>query len=300
MIDNGNINIQNLKKLNILELNDLAKKIRSRIISVLSKNGGHLSSNLGIVDLTIALHYVFNSPIDKFIFDTSHQTYTHKILTNRNKKFDTLRQLHGISGFSHPDESIHDHFFSGHAGSALSIALGLAKAKDFDNKNDDYIIPILGDASFTCGLTLEALNNLPNNLKKFILVLNDNKMAISQNVGNIKNICSRLINNPIANNFYYEIIQYLEKIPHFGKFLAKQAKKITGSIKNLVSPAIFFEHFGLSYIGPIDGHDIKKLINVFEKAKSNNYNTPVIIHVLTTKGKGLPIAIENPTPYHGV
>jgi 1-deoxy-D-xylulose-5-phosphate synthase len=287
----------NLKTLNIEKLNVLSYQIRKKIISVLSKNGGHLSSNLGIVDLTIALHYVFNSPLDKFIFDTSHQTYTHKILTNRSEKFHTLRQYMGISGFAHPEESEHDHYYSGHAGTALSIGLGLAKNRDCE-KRAEHILPILGDASFTCGLTLEALNNMPSDLTKFILVLNDNKMAISQNVGNIKNILSRLINNPKANNFYNEIFEFLKKIPSLGPRLAKNAKKVKESIKNLVSPAAFFEHFGLSYIGPIDGHDIEKMVDTFEKAK--NSNMPVIIHVLTTKGKGMPLAIQNPTPYHGV
>lgn len=252
---------QNLSELTLAELETLAAEIRSRIIEVLSINGGHLSSNLGIVELTIALHRVFHSPKDKFIFDVSHQTYPHKLLTGRNGKFDQIRKYKGLCGFSHPQESEHDHFFAGHAGTAFSLALGVAKARDL-NGGDEYVLPILGDASLTCGLTLEALNNVPKNLNRFIAILNDNEMSISKNVGNIKNI--------------------LSKIP---------------ALKHLVSPVPFFEEFNLSYVGPIDGHDIAKLIETFESLK--NATRPTLVHVLTVKGKGMPIAIANPTPYHG-
>jgi 1-deoxy-D-xylulose-5-phosphate synthase len=288
---------KDLKNLNLKELNQLSQEIRDRIIKVLSVNGGHLSSNLGIVELTIALHFVFDSPYDKFLFDTSHQTYTHKILTGRNKNFNTLRQFNGISGFSHPEESIHDHFFAGHAGATFSTSLGLAKTRDF-SKEENHIIPILGDASFTCGLTFEALNNIPKSLKNFIIILNDNKMAISKNVGNVKNILSRLINSPTCNKFYKEILKKLSKVPKCGTVLAHQGQKITESIKNLVSPATFFEQFGLSYVGPIDGHNIKKLIGVMDALKFRK--NPVIIHTITTKGFGLSAAKDNPTSYHGV
>jgi 1-deoxy-D-xylulose-5-phosphate synthase len=286
-----------IKALSPEELDILADQIRERILHVLSKNGGHLSSNLGVVELTTALHYVFNSPIDKFIFDTSHQTYTHKIITGRNKDFSTLRQFKGICGFAHPEESKHDHFYSGHAGTSLSTAIGLVKNRDFE-KRDEHIISVIGDASLTCGLTLEALNNLPKDLKKFIVILNDNKMAISKNVGHMKNILSRLINSPISNKIYQEIQILLSKIPTYGEKLAKQGQIVKESIKHLVSQANFFEHFGLSYIGPIDGHDIKKLISVLKHVKE--MDIPTIIHVVTTKGKGLQIATQNPTPYHGV
>ena len=288
---------QDLALFNLEDLKNLSTEIRKRIIKVLSTNGGHLSSNLGIVELTIALHRSFDSPFDKFIYDTSHQIYTHKILTGRNKKFDTLRQFKGLCGFSHPLESIHDHFYCGHAGATFSLALGLAKNRDI-NKENYNIIPILGDGSFTCGLTLEALNNIPNDLKRFIVILNDNNMAISKNVGNIKNILSRLINNPKTTKLYLEIEKRLSKIPNIGKILAEQGQKIKESIKNLVSSASFFEHFGLSYIGPIDGHDIKKLIDTFSLLQ--NLEKPVIVHVITTKGKGLIAAKKNPTSYHGV
>ena len=271
-------NPKDIKHLTLDELDILASEIRKRIIEVLSTNGGHLASNLGIVELTLALHFVFNSPYDKFIFDVSHQAYTHKLLTGRNKDFDSLRQFKGLCGFSNPNESIHDHFYAGHAGTALSLGLGLIKNRDFFNK-DEYVIPVIGDGTLSCGLVLEALNNISQDMKKFIVILNDNKMSISKNVGNIKNILSRLLSNPRSNKLYLEIQTLLEKIPNVGKGLAKQGQKFTQSIKNLVSPASFFEHFNLSYIGPIDGHNLKKLIDTFEATKK--INKPVIIHDLT-------------------
>ena len=278
------------------ELYVLSEEVRSRILEVLAQNGGHLASNLGIVELTIALHYCFSSPDDAFIFDTSHQTYAHKLLTGRQEQFTTLRQHKGISGFASPVESPHDHFFSGHAGTALSLALGMAQTR----KNiEQHVIPILGDASFTCGLILEALNHIPKNLQRFLIILNDNNMAISYTVGNIRNILSRFINNPTANKAYHEVLSLIEKIPALGPILASQGKKIKESVKNLINNAAsFFEHFGLAYIGPIDGHDIRKMIDTFSKLK--NINQPTLVHVITKKGKGLDEAEANPTPYHGV
>lgn len=288
---------QNLSGLSLAELEALAAEIRTRIIEILSVNGGHLSSNLGIVELTIALHRVFDSPRDKFIFDVSHQTYPHKLLTGRNDRFDKIRKYKGLCGFSHPKESEHDHFFAGHAGTALSLALGVAKTRDLE-RGEEHILPILGDASLTCGLTLEALNNIPKNMGRFIAILNDNAMSISQNVGNIKYILSRLLSNPLSNRVYQEIQSALAKVPGYGSTLEKLGQKMTESMKNLVSPATFFEEFNLSYVGPIDGHDIGKLIETLEALK--NTTRPVLLHVMTVKGKGMPIAIANPTPYHGV
>ncbi len=287
---------QNLSELTLAELEELATEIRSRIIEVLSTNGGHLSSNLGIVELSIALHRVFDSPKDKFIFDVSHQTYPHKLLTGRGNRFHQIRKYKGLCGFSHPKESEHDHFFAGHAGTAFSLALGVAKTRDL-NEGQEHVLPILGDASLTCGLTLEALNNIPKHLGRFIAVLNDNAMSISQNVGNIKHILSRLLSNPLSNRIYQEIQGLVAKVPGYGSKLEKFSQKMTESLKNLVSPATFFEEFNLSYIGPIDGHDIGKLIETFESLKGGT--RPVLVHVMTVKGKGMPIAIANPTPYHG-
>lgn len=285
-----------LKDLSFAELHELAGEIRQRILEVLSINGGHLSSNLGIVELTIALHRVFDSPKDQFIFDVSHQTYPHKILTGRNNRFSQIRKYKGLCGFCHPKESIHDRFYAGHAGTAFSLGLGVAQSRDLTG-GDHYVLPILGDASLTCGLTLEALNNVPKKLPRFIAILNDNARSISENVGNIKNILSRFLNNPVSNRLYQEIKELLEKIPTCGKTLGQFGQKLTESFKNLVSPAPFFEEFGLSYVGPIDGHDLPKLISTLEALKDSS--RPVLLHVLTVKGKGMPIAIANPTPYHG-
>ncbi len=285
-----------LKKLEIGELDDLASEIRQTIIDVLSINGGHLGSNLGIVELTIALHYVFRSPEDRFIFDVSHQSYPHKLLTGRAEFFPSIRQFKGLCGFSHPKESPHDHFYAGHAGTALSLGLGVAKNRDL-SKRSEYILPILGDASLTCGLTLEALNNIPKDLKRFLVILNDNNMAISYNVGAITNILSRLLNNPTSNWIYQELDHLLSKIPNLGPTLAKQGHKVKESLKNLVSTAPFFEQFGLAYVGPIDGHNIPKLIDVLEDLK--DISQPTILHVMTVKGKGMDTAIQNPITYHG-
>jgi 1-deoxy-D-xylulose-5-phosphate synthase len=286
-----------IKNLSIKDLNLLSCEIRNRIINVLSKNGGHLASNLGVVELSIAMHYVFNSPVDKFLFDVSHQTYTHKILTNRNKNFDTIRKFKGLCGFSNPEESNHDHFFQGHAGTSVSLSLGLAKKRDLLNQNE-HILPLIGDASLTCGLTLEALNNIDKNLKNFIIILNDNDMSISKNVGNIKNILRKILSNPKANKFYLDLQNLISKIPTLGKKIVKQNESIIDTLKKFVTPAAFFDHFNLSYTGPIDGHDIKKLIDTFNNIK--NSDKPIVMHVVTTKGKGMEKAILNPTSYHGV
>lgn len=289
-------NPADMKHLPLCDLQKLAVEIRQRIIEVLSINGGHLASNLGVVELTIALHKVFSSPEDKFIWDVSHQTYVHKLLTGRNDRFHQIRQFKGLCGFSHPKESNHDHFHAGHAGTALSLALGVAKNRDL-TKRQEYIIPIIGDASLTCGLSLEALNNISRGLKRFILILNDNAMSISKNVGAITHILSRLLSNPTTNKIYQELDTIVSKIPSYGSTLSHQGHKITESLKNLVSPAAFFEQYGLSYIGPIDGHDIKKIVDTLEGVKDSQW--PVVIHVLTRKGEGMPEAMNNPVSYHG-
>lgn len=287
---------EQLKKLNIQELCELATEARQKIIEVMSVNGGHLASNLGSVELTVALHKVFNSPQDKLIWDVSHQTYTHKLLTGRYDRFSTIRQFKGLCGFSYPKESEHDHFQAGHAGTALSLALGVAKNRDLTQRQD-YVIPIIGDATLTCGMSLEALNNIHRDLKRFIVILNDNEMSISKNVGAITNILSRLICNPTLNRIHQEVDTFVSKIPTVGTMLSNQGHRLTESLKNLVSPAVFFEQYGLSYIGPIDGHDIKKLVEVLEKVKDSNW--PIILHVLTNKGHGMEMATSNPVTYHG-
>lgn len=285
-----------LKTMSLEELEALARELRQRIIDVLAINGGHLASNLGTVELTVALHKVFHSPEDKFIFDVSHQTYPHKLLTGRYGRFDKIRQFRGLCGFAHPKESPHDHFFAGHAGTALSLALGVAKNRDLTGRKE-HILPILGDASLTCGLTLEALNNVPKGLERFIVVLNDNRMSISHNVGAMTHILSRFINNPRSNKIYQEIEKLLSRIPGYGKALANHGVRLKESVKNLVSTAPFFEQFNLAYVGPVDGHDIGKLVSTLEHLKEATQ--PVLLHVLTIKGKGMESAANNPITYHG-
>lgn len=235
------------------ELKTLAAEIRTRIIEVVSVTGGHLASNLGVVELTLGLHKIFDAPSDKLIWDTSHQIYTHKLLTGRKERFHTLRQFKGVAGFSHPHESPYDHFFGGHAGNALSTALGVAKRRDLCGK-EEYIIPIISDGDLSCGLTLEAFNNIPKDLKRFIIILNDNNMFISSAMGHLSHMLSR-------------------------------------------HPEGFFNRFGLHYAGPIDGHDIPTLLTTLESAK--HCQNPVLIHVRTRKGEGLPEALQDPNCYHG-
>lgn len=285
-----------VKALSREELLELAKEIKARIIEVMSVNGGHLASNLGTIELTLALHKVFDSPTDKFIWDVSHQVYTHKIVTGRNDTFHTIRKYRGLCGFSNPKESPHDHFYAGHAGTALSLALGLAKQRDLLGE-DHTIIPIIGDATLTCGMSLEALNNCSSSLKKTILILNDNEMSISKNVGAITQILSRMISNPTVDKLYHDVDGLVKKIPNYGDRLSKHGHKITESLKNLVSPAAFFEQYGFTYMGPYDGHDLQGLIELFEGIK--DLDRPVLVHILTKKGNGMDEAINNPVSYHG-
>lgn len=285
-----------LKKLTFQELNQLASQIRKRIIDVMSINGGHLGSNLGSIELTLALHKVFDSPVDKFIWDVSHQTYTHKIITGRNAQFDKIRQHKGLCGFGCPKESPHDHFYAGHAGTALSLALGVAKNRDLSGRKE-HVIPIIGDATLTCGMSLEALNNISRHLERFVVILNDNNMSISKNVGAITHILSRILSNPTTNKLIHDLESIVAKIPTVGASLSRHGHKLTESMKHLVSPAAFFEQYHLSYIGPVDGHDIKKMVEIFEGLKDIAW--PVIVHVMTNKGHGMDEAIKNPVSYHG-
>ena len=293
---NSILNPSYIKDFSTKELENLSQNIRERIIEVMACNGGHLASGLGAVELTIALHKVFNTPQDKLIWDVGHQTYPHKILTGRNKAFSQVRKYKGPCGFTHPKESPYDHFHAGHAGPALSQALGVAKTRELLG-NDEYIIPIIGDATLTCGLAHEALNNVSKDLKKFIIILNDNAMSISKNVGAITHILGQVINNPTTKHLYHELERLLEKIPNLGQTIKKQTRKIAESVKTFISPASFFEQYGLSYHGPVDGHDLAALIEMFERVK--NSDLPVIIHINTIKGYGLDIAEKNPIKWHG-
>ncbi|MBB64539.1 MAG: 1-deoxy-D-xylulose-5-phosphate synthase [Waddliaceae bacterium] len=285
-----------LKELTMEELYLLSDQVRQRIIDVMAANGGHLGSNLGTVELSIALHRVFSSPKDKLIWDVSHQTYTHKILTGRDQAFPSIRKSNGLCGFSEPRESAHDHFNAGHAGTALSLALGCARARDLSG-GDEHLISIVGDATFTCGMSLEALNNLSRDLKRFVVILNDNEMSISKNVGAMTRILSSLLNNPTTNLINQEIQTLLSKIPGYGDLLVEKERRFSESLKNMVSPSAFFEHFGLSYVGPIDGHNLQQMITVLEQVQDSPM--PIIIHCLTKKGNGIPYALKDKVTWHG-
>ena len=285
-----------LKGLNPEELELLASEIRQRIITATSQNGGHVGPNLGVVELTIALHLAFDSPNDSFLWDVSHQGYVHKLLTGRNdSRFDKIRNTGGYSGFLSHEESIHDSFGAGHAGTALSAALGMCAARDLQNESN-HVVAIAGDAAFTCGITLEALNNIATTTKKFILVINDNKWSIAKNVGAFSKYFNELITNPIYTKFHQEAENFLKQFPggsSFMRFISK-AKRDT---KDLLAPSSIFEKLGLRYLGPIDGHDISSLTKFFEFAKQSD--EPVVLHVLTQKGKGFPAAMQEPEKWHG-
>lgn len=294
------MNIQDphfLKTMSIDELENLSSSIREFIIKSVSNTGGHLSSNLGIVELTIALHTVFNAPIDKFLFDVGHQSYTHKILTGRANKFDSLRQFNGLSGFQKRSESIYDAWEAGHSSTALSAAVGMAMARDIDQQ-DYQVIPIIGDAAMVGGASLEALNHLGSTHSKVIIILNDNQMSISKNVGGVNNFLSELRTSMAYNKAKQEYKEMLSHIP-LGKPLYKMSSKFKESLKhNLITDTIFTE-FGVDYLGPIDGHDFKDLFRALGKAK--NSTRSIVVHVLTKKGKGYPYA-ENDVEgkWHGI
>ncbi|MDP8215936.1 MAG: 1-deoxy-D-xylulose-5-phosphate synthase [Candidatus Kaelpia imicola] len=283
-----------LKELAQDELGCLADEIRELIISVVSKNGGHLSSNLGAVELTLALHYVFDSPKDKLIWDVGHQCYTHKIITGRKNRFFSIRQFEGISGFPSPSESSHDHFISGHGSTAISAALGFACGRDMAQE-EGKVIAVVGDASLVGGMAFEALNYLGHIQKDLLIILNDNEWAISKTVGALSKHLNRVIADPLYNKVGSEIEKLLLKLPK-GDFALRAVKKIEESLKNLLVPGIIFEELGIKYIGPIDGHDLNELISTFKNIKS--FNKPVLVHLLTKKGKGYAYSEKEPELFH--
>ena len=285
-----------LKNLSDEDLSTLAEEIRHRIIKVTSNNGGHVGPNLGVVELTLALHLAFDSPTDKFCWDVSHQGYVHKLLTGRNNKlFDDIRKDNGLSGFLNIFESPHDSFGAGHAGTALSSALGMCVARDLQQK-DNHVVAIAGDAAFTCGITLEALNNIACTTKKFILILNDNEWSIAKNVGALSKYFNELITNPVYTRIHKEAESFLSNLP-LGKSFMKFISKAKRDTKELLAPSSIFEKLGIRYLGPIDGHDIQGLVQFFEFAKKSN--EPIVLHLLTQKGKGFPVALEEPEKWHG-
>lgn len=278
------------------DLPALADEIRTRIIETTSRNGGHVGPNLGVVELTIALHRIFHTPKDRFCFDVAHQGYVHKLLTGRNDaRFDKIRLSEGLSGFLSRSESEHDAFGAGHAGTALSAALGMATARDLRG-SDENIVALCGDAAFTCGITMEALNNVANSTKRLVIILNDNKWSIAKNVGALPRYFNELITNPVYNRLNDDIESFLEKVPG-GKSIIKFGSKWKRETKDFFVSSSIFETYGIRYIGPIDGHDMKQLEHYLEFAK--NAEQPVLLHILTEKGRGYDVAINNPERFHG-
>ena len=287
-----------VKKLTAEECGKLAVEIRQTIIDTVSKQGGHLASNLGNVELTIALHRAFNSPTDKLIFDVGHQTYTHKLLTGRQELFATLRSYHGMSGFPCREESEHDLFDTGHSSTAISMALGLARARDLRGE-DYYVVAVVGDGALTGGMCYEAMNDAGNGQGRLIVILNDNEMSISPNVGALSGYFKHLRASASWYGNKKRIRRDLERIPLIGKPLAGLMEKAKDMVKSVVTEGEMFEALGFRYLGPFDGHNIEEMTHVFEEAKQVT-DTPLLIHVITKKGNGYDLAERQPEKFHGV
>ena len=285
-----------VKLLTSEQLTTLAQEIREELIAVLSKTGGHLGPNLGVVELTLALHRVFDSPKDRFVWDVSHQVYVHKLLTGRRQTFSKIRQTGGPMGFAFRAESPYDCYGAGHAGTALSAALGMAAARDKAG-TDEHVVCVLGDAALTNGITYEALNNIAHSTKRLIVVLNDNEWSIAKNVGAIAGYLNRIVTNPRYNQLHKEFRQLMQRIPKVGHDLATLQHKFEESVKGFILPSILFEEFGLRYIGPIDGHNPELLVQELEFCKAQDH--PILLHILTKKGKGYEIALDDPQTFHG-
>ena len=284
-----------VKALSMEELKQLAEEIRQLLISVIAKTGGHLAPNLGVVELTLALHRVFSTPEDKIVFDVGHQAYIHKIITGRREQFPTLRQYGGLSGFPKRSESAHDAFGTGHSSTSIAAALGMAVARDI--KQQDYnVIAVIGDGSMTGGMAFEALNNAGTLHKRMIVVLNDNEMSISKNVGAMSEYLYHLRTGETYNKIKHDLEGWLKNMD-FGSDVLKALRRLKGSVKYLMVPTSIFEELGFTYLGPIDGHDLPTLIEVLQAAKK--IDGPVLVHVLTKKGKGYKPAEESPNKFHG-
>lgn len=289
--------VNKIKNMNINELNEFAEEIREFLIDKVSKTGGHLASNLGVVELTISLYNVFNFNKDKLIWDVGHQSYVHKILTGRKDDFDTLRNFGGLSGFPKREESKYDMFDTGHSSTSISAAVGMARARDLHEEKYD-VVAVIGDGALTGGMAFEALNDVGYNKTKMTIVLNDNQMSISKNVGGLSTYLSELRMGTIYNRFKNDFNSTIEKIPGVGKGVVNSINRIKDSVKQLVVPGMLFEDMGIKYYGPIDGHNIKELSKVFKNAQK--VDGPVLIHVITTKGKGYKFAEKFPHKFHGV
>jgi 1-deoxy-D-xylulose-5-phosphate synthase len=284
-----------VKQLNFSQLEQLAAEIREELINVLAKNGGHLGPNLGVVELTIAMHYVFDTPKDHFVFDVSHQAYVHKLLTGRRDLFHTIRKPDGLSGFMLRAESEHDCYGAGHAGTALSAALGMAVARDRQG-GSEHVVALAGDAAFTCGITFEALNNIAHHTEKLLVILNDNEWSIDKNVGAIAAYLNRIVTHPQFDALHGHAGKFVKLIG--GQSAFRLAKKAEEAAKSMLWPSVIFEELGLKYYGPIDGHDMPTLIHTLESLKRQK--RPCLLHVLTTKGKGFEPAMQKQKKFHGL
>ncbi len=286
---------KDVKNLSLEEEKKLAEEIREKILRTVSKTGGHLASNLGVVELTIALNKIFDFKEDKIVWDVGHQTYVYKILTGRIKDFDTLRKMGGLAGFPKTEESEYDHFNTGHSSTSISVALGMARARDLKKENNN-IIAVIGDGALTGGMALEALNDAGSSNTKLLVILNDNEMSISKNVGGVALMLSKLR----TKKFYIKSSvggkNIIKKIPFIGEKIVSLVQKLKKSIKQIVIPKMYFEDIGFRYIGPVDGHNLKQLEEILEVCK--NLDGPVLLHILTKKGKGYKIAEENPNKFH--
>lgn len=288
---------EDLKELSQNDLTNLAEEIRQEMIDIVSVNGGHLASNLGVVELTLALHRVFNSPEDKIVWDVGHQTYVHKLLTGRKEEFKSIRQFQGLAGFPKREESVHDCFNTGHASTSISAAFGFAKARDL-TKEDYHVVAVIGDGSMSGGMAYEALNHAGSDDSDLIVVLNDNEMFISQNVGAMSSYLNKIRTNPNYDKRKRNLEKFIKNIPAVGDTLAKAAGKAKDGIKYFLVPGLLFEELGFTYLGPINGHDIPALEMVLQQAKHKR--GPVLVHVVTCKGKGYEPAIKSPDIFHGV
>ncbi|MDI6704316.1 MAG: 1-deoxy-D-xylulose-5-phosphate synthase [bacterium] len=287
---------RDLKGLNMDELKELASEIRKVIIEIVSQNGGHLASNLGVVELTIALHYVLNTPIDKIIWDVGHQCYTHKLLTGRRKDFSTLRKIGGLSGFPNVSESEYDCFNTGHASTSISLSLGMAISRDL--KGEDFtIVAVVGDGALSTGLAFEALNHAGHLDKNLLVILNSNEMSISRTTGALSGYLNRLITMPVYNRLREDIQELLRRVPIFGLKMVTLSKRIEEGLKSIIVPGALFQELGFRYFGPIDGHNLPLLIETIEKVK--RLKGPILLHVVTKKGKGYLPAEEEPGLFHG-
>jgi 1-deoxy-D-xylulose-5-phosphate synthase len=288
---------KDLKEMPEEKLPVLAEELRQRIIEQVSSGGGHLASNLGVIELTIALHYVFDTPVDKIIWDVGHQSYTHKLITGRRDRFATLRKYRGISGFPKIDESPYDAFGAGHSSTSISAALGIAEARD--RKGEDFkVVAVIGDGAMTSGLAFEGLNHAGQLRKDLIVVLNDNEMSISRNVGALSSYLNRILSGEMYQRFKKETKMFIESIPRLGVPVSKIAQRMEEMIKRLFLAGILFEELGFNYIGPIDGHDIGTLIDTFRRVLPEK--SPTLIHVITKKGKGYKFSEEDPCIFHGI